>query len=79
MGSSEPPFQSEYVTGSQTDSKTKEVKSLLAQAEGASTGAQTVAEDTTDTLPPVNQLIQAERYGIGKPKRIVIRGRISRE
>lgn len=72
------PFKSEYITGSQTTSPASEVVHRLPATDGMAAGSQT-ASVGTELLPPVNQLIEVHRYGTGKPKRVVIRGRISRE
>lgn len=72
------PFKSEYITGSQTTSPASEAGRRLLPTEGMTAASQTASVETA-ILPPVDQLIEAQRYGTGKPRRVLIRGRISRE
>lgn len=72
------PFKSEYITGSQTASPASEAGHRLHPTEGMTAASQTPSVETA-LLPPVDQLIEAQHYGAGKPRRVLIRGRISRE
>ena len=72
------PFNSEYSKSSQTTSRQSAVSHKLASLEKTTAVSQTASVET-GILPPVHQLIEPYRYGSGKPRRVVIRGRISRE
>jgi hypothetical protein len=78
MPDQQSPFKSEYSKGSQTTSRPGEEGHRLPAAERTPGASQTASVETV-ILPPVDQLIEAQRYGTGKPRRVVIRGRISRE
>lgn len=70
-------FKSDYSNGSETTSRSSEAEDRSPPVEGASGASQTASVGTA-ILPPVDQLIEPQRYGTGKPRRVVIRGRISR-
>lgn len=72
------PFKSEYVKGSQTTSPPSEAGHRPHPAEGPSAVSQTTSVDM-QILPPVDKVLEVQRYGTGKPRRVLIRGRISRE
>lgn len=69
---------SDYSTESTTTSSKGEFGEVLPLAQRSTDSSQTTSSEM-DFLPPINQLIEPERYGIGKPRRVVIRGKISRE
>ncbi len=70
------PFRSDYSSGASTGltetsaSGTAVPQTTLAPVERATT---TTVDPTSSATP------EAQRYGLGKPRRVVIRGRIARE
>jgi len=66
----ESPFKTDYDKGSQTTSRVGEspTERPPSPSQTASTGP--------GILPPV--VVDVQRYGTGKPRRVVIRGRISK-
>jgi hypothetical protein len=78
MPNPQSPFKSDYSNGSQTTSRPGDTGHSLPLAGRAHAASQTDSVDTV-ILPPVDQLIEIQRYGTGKPTRVVIRGRITRE
>lgn len=67
------PFNSEYVTTIVTNSKTnvEALKPLTTQI---------LQQKSNESMPDAISFgFEASRYGLGKPKRIVIKGKITRE
>jgi len=75
MPNDNPLFDSQYVDGSSTPPNTWQDSHPMEEIEARS---QTGAE-SANTLPGLNMKVEAQRYGEGKPYRIVIRGKISRD
>jgi hypothetical protein len=70
-----PLFNSDYTAGSQTTGEEKR-----ATVTDTRPAVLQTASGETSLLPPVEQLIRdVQRYGTGKPRREVIRGKISRD
>lgn len=71
----QPPFSSEYSKGSQpTSAAVAEAPAALGVPATSATEAVAPA-----AVPPTTELFKPERYGVGKPRRIVIRGKVSRD
>lgn len=72
MPSQRSPFNDEYRQGSET--------SATQETEVGAPVAGTGRTSTSLTEPPGTALVfEPERYGTGKPRRVVIRGKISRD
>ena len=80
MANPQSPFESDYTEGSQTTPpETAAAPDAPTRVPFTGIAAQTVPVQTTH-LPPMDQLlIEPARYGIGKPRRVTIRGKITRE
>lgn len=78
MSGPQNPFKSDYSTESNTTLSYGDRENMLPLAQETTVPSQTISNET-HIISPTNQLIEPERYGIGKPRRIVIRGKISRE
>lgn len=72
------PFKSDYDKGSLTTSQAGEGVRRLSLTERSITSSQTELAGP-GVVPIVGSLVDTQRYGIGKPRRVVIRGMISRE
>ena len=70
------PLVSEYLEGAQVTSVAA-VPSVLPSARGTTASQQDAVEK--DALPLLAPVVDVKPYGIGKPRRLVIRGKISRE
>jgi hypothetical protein len=78
MSDPQSPFSSEYRKGgSQTGVPPSEAVRTPPREREIVPSQTTSAESAI--LPPVNHLIETIRYGTGKPRRVVIRGKITRE
>lgn len=73
MQSDKPFFDSDYSKGSQTLPIARQTVTPLPGALSETTPGE------RDSLTPVKVLIDSQRYGAGKPFRVVIRGKISRD
>lgn len=78
MSGPQNPFKSDYSTESNETLSYGDIENMLPLAQRTTVPSQTISSETP-IIPPTNQLIESELYGIGKPRRIVIRGKISRE
>lgn len=78
MSGPQNPFKSDYSAESNTTLSHGDIGNMLPPVQRTTVPSQTISSETP-IIPPTNQLIEPERYGIGKPRRIVIRGKISRE
>jgi len=74
MTGNESAFDKEYVRGTETDAGFQPSVSDTGQVAEYLTGTQT--ETGLAELPAERADIDAERYGISKPRRVVVRGRI---
>jgi hypothetical protein len=72
------PFESEYAQSSQTTSRSEGAISRAPAVAGAPPISQTPTV-STGILPPLEQLIHFQKYGSGKPRRVIIRASISHE
>jgi hypothetical protein len=70
--SSVQPFKTDYSEPSQTTAERGEKPVSVRPV------TQTVS-DRRNALPAVVELVKLERYGTGKPRRVKIRGKISRD
>lgn len=77
MSEKESPFKSDYSPESQTNHYEGKVRQISVPP--LSTVSSQTTSGETSIIPPVNQLLESERYGTGKPRRLVIRGKISRD
>lgn len=77
MSGDKSPFSSDYAEGSRTE-PTSEPSGPVVDVSIPSVPAQTRTA-VTGAVPTVDQLIEVRRYGLGKPRRIVVRGKISRD
>ena len=78
MSDPQSPIMSDYNAGSSTTSSEGEIVDALTLPQRSTDLSQTTSSEM-DVLLPINQLIEPERYGVAKPRRVVIRGKISRE
>jgi hypothetical protein len=71
------PFKSDYGDESQATASPAKAEPPLVAPEGAAPASQTESTEAP-ILQRVDKLIEPGRYGTGKPRRVVIRGRISK-
>jgi hypothetical protein len=79
MRPNQPPFKSDYVTGEETTSTSLRREDT---ARRPAMPQQTVETTTVgaSVLPPIDAVMEeVRRYGTGRPKFVVIRGKISRD
>lgn len=78
MPDPQPPFKTDYAGESQTTSHPAKAGNRLEVNESGTVQSQTATVETM-LLPPLERLLETARYGSGKPRRVIIRGRISRD
>lgn len=79
MPNQQSPLISDYLKDSQrTVSAVSDAVSNAGSVQSATSSSEADSVSKIG-LPTIDRLIDTQRYGSGKPRRIVIRGRISRE